>query len=321
MSERLVRMLKMITYIQNRPGITARELAERLEISRRTLQRDIQTLGEANVPIIYDEEKRGYQFLGRFALFSVDWTDAERRAFYTLPSLLEKMPHMFTSETLEAIYKVISAEGKKRVVDHSVARRWAEAIHTGTSMVQTNSSSRFLSILLNAIHNSRTIKAKYYTQSRESWSERNINPYYLIPREHCFYLVGYCHNQNEVRMFRLSRFDSIQLLPQTFTVNNFDLEQYMKHTWSVLRGDQMIRFKVRFSVSVAKYVKEEELFLRPLFTEQKDGSLLMEVTVNHDQEFLNWLGQYGENAEIIAPLSYREKMKEKLRSWQRLYEK
>lgn len=320
MSARLVRLLKMITYIQNRPGITARELMNRLEISKRTLQRDIQALGEASVPVIYDEEERGYKYLGRFALFPLDWTEAERRAFYMLPSFLEKMPNMFTPETLDAIDKVISAEGKKRVVDESTARRWAEAIHTGTSAVQTSSSSRFLSILLEAIHHRRTIRAKYYTQSRDAWSERNIDPYYLIPREHRFYLVGYCHKQKEVRMFRLSRFDSIKLLPQTFTINDFDLEKYMKHTWSILRGDRTIRFKVHFSPSVAKYVKEEELFLRPVFSEQTDGSLLMEVTVNHDQEFLQWLAQYGEHAEILAPLSYRKKMRDQLKSWLSLYE-
>lgn len=98
---------------------------------------------------------------------------------------------------------------------------------------QGNSSSRFLSILLEAIHDRRTIRAKYYTQSREAWTERNIDPYYLIPREHRFYLVGFCHNQKEVRMFRLSRFESIKLLPQSFTINDFDLEKYMKHTWSI----------------------------------------------------------------------------------------
>lgn len=78
---------------------------------------------------------------------------------------------------------------------------------------------------------------------------------------------------------------------------------------------------MRFSPSVAKYVKEEELFLKPVFSEQRDGTLLMEVTVNHDQEFLHWLAQYGENAEILAPLSFREKMKEQLSTWLQLYEK
>jgi predicted DNA-binding transcriptional regulator YafY len=54
-------------------------------------------------------------------------------------------------------------------------------------------------------------------------------------------------------------------------------------------------------------------------TPQKDGSLLFEVTVNHDREFLNWLSQYGPDAEILEPNSYREIMREKLDRWKMLY--
>jgi predicted DNA-binding transcriptional regulator YafY len=94
----------------------------------------------------------------------------------------------------------------------------------------------------------------------------------------------------------------------------------MKHTWSIERGEEQIRFKVRFHPDAARYVKEEELFLKPVMAMQKDGSLLFEVTVNHDREFLNWLSQYGPDAEILEPRSYREVMRAKLDRWKKLYE-
>lgn len=50
-----------------------------------------------------------------------------------------------------------------------------------------------------------------------------------------------------------------------------------------------------------------------------DGSLLFEVTINHDREFLGWLAQYGPDAEIIEPKSYREIMKDRLNTWARIY--
>ena len=52
----------------------------------------------------------------------------------------------------------------------------------------------------------------------------------------------------------------------------------------------------------------------------EDGSLLFEVTLNHDREFLQWLMGYGPDAEIVAPVSYREKMKDRLREWMGIYE-
>jgi predicted DNA-binding transcriptional regulator YafY len=93
----------------------------------------------------------------------------------------------------------------------------------------------------------------------------------------------------------------------------------MKNTWSIERGEDQIRFKVRFHRDVVRYVKEEELFMKPKMTPQKDGSLLFGVTVNHDREFLNWLSHYGPDAEILEPQSYREVMRDKLERWKTLY--
>ena len=94
----------------------------------------------------------------------------------------------------------------------------------------------------------------------------------------------------------------------------------MKNTWSIERGEEQIHFKVKFSPDVARYIKEEEMFVRPKMKDLPDGGLLFEVTLNHDREFMNWVSQYGPDAEILAPVSYRERMKERLEQWRKLYE-
>jgi len=93
----------------------------------------------------------------------------------------------------------------------------------------------------------------------------------------------------------------------------------MKYTWSIERGHEQITFKVKFRPTIARYVREEELFIKPRLKDLPDGSLLFEVTVNHEREFLGWLSQYGLDAEIMEPASYRTYMKERLEQWQKLY--
>ncbi|MGG4036355.1 WYL domain-containing protein [Paenibacillus cisolokensis] len=51
----------------------------------------------------------------------------------------------------------------------------------------------------------------------------------------------------------------------------------------------------------------------------EDGGLLFQVTVNNEDEFIRWLLQYGEDAEILTPVTARNAMKEKLRRWGRVY--
>lgn len=179
--------------------------------------------------------------------------------------------------------------------------------------------SNYLFPIIQAILSQKTIHAVYHTQSRNEESERNIDPYYLVPRDYRFYLIGFCHWAGDVRTFRISRFKDVQIIDKAFNKGEFNIRQYLKNTWSIERGEENIRFKVKFSPDVARYIKEEELFIKPKMTEQKDGSLLFEVTINHDREFLGWLSQYGPDAEILEPVSYREAMKEKLTRWQSVY--
>lgn len=70
---------------------------------------------------------------------------------------------------------------------------------------------------------------------------------------------------------------------------------------------------------MARYVKEEELFVTPKLTENEDGILLFEITLNDDKEFLKWVLQYGLDAEIIEPIECRKRMKNLLDEWAKKY--
>ncbi|MNN87341.1 hypothetical protein D3C81_2048830 [compost metagenome] len=76
---------------------------------------------------------------------------------------------------------------------------------------------------------------------------------------------------------------------------------------------------MRFAPDVARYIKEEELFVHPRMSDEKDGSLLFEVTVNNAKEFIKWILQYGPSAEILEPESAREDLKQRLEQWVALY--
>ncbi|MEK3695475.1 WYL domain-containing protein [Paenibacillus sp. FSL R10-2199] len=154
-------------------------------------------------------------------------------------------------------------------------------------------SSNFLQPIIKAILEHKTIDAVYHTQSRNQTTDRKIDPYYRIPRDQRFYLIGFCHLKQEIRTFRISRFLKIELTSMSFDKGEFNIKKYLKNTWSIEQGDQSIAFKVRFNASVARYIKEEELFVRPRMTDQKDGSMIFEVTVNNEKEFIRWILQYG----------------------------
>ena len=80
-----------------------------------------------------------------------------------------------------------------------------------------------------------------------------------------------------------------------------------------------MKFKVRFKPDVARYIKEEELFVQPRMKDHKDGSMTFEVTVNNEKEFIRWILQYGPFAEVLEPKLVRDSLKKQMSEWMEMY--
>lgn len=313
-SDRLIRLLQIIDLIQTRPGINAKELAERCEVSERTIYRDLDALGQAGYPIANEGYGKGYRFKGRFALYPMDLTDEEWMAFSTLSVMLESLGKQLSPALQRAYEKIMAALTKEQKDAELFIERLEEAMQLGRPHYSPQVKNFFPEIF-QAIVRQRTIEAVYHSQGRNKTEKRLIDPYHVLPREHRLYIIGFCHNHQDFRIFRLSRFLDVKVLDTVYEKRPFDIQKYMEGTWSIERGNENIRFVVRFSPNAARYVLEEEMFLMPKFTKQPDGSVLMEVTVNNSNEFLRWLYSYSLDAEIIEPVEYRRFMWERLEKW------
>ncbi|WP_281887391.1 YafY family protein [Paenibacillus sp. YYML68] len=319
MTDKLIRLMRIINLVQGKPGILAKELAERCETTERTIYRDFETLSAMGIPMTNLGHGRGYSFIGNFSMYPMNWTEEEALAFSMLPSVLEQVKPLVPPGFETAYEKVMATHRKEKSRQADVLEQVADIIQMGTPAYREE-GSHYLFPIIQATLSQKTIEAAYYTQSRNELSKRLIDPYYLVPRENRFYVIGYCHNAQQVRTFRVSRFRSVEVTEQSFDKADFNLRAYLRNTWSIERGEEQITFKIKFSANAARYVKEEELFVHPKLTELPGGELLFQVTLNHDREFLGWLAQYGPDAEILEPASYRQVMLERLSRWRQMYE-
>ncbi|MCD1258063.1 WYL domain-containing transcriptional regulator [Paenibacillus athensensis] len=313
--DKLIRLFDIIMAIQANPGITAKALAFKCDCSVRTIYRYIDML-EPMTPLRREGGGSGYRFAGQFYAYPLDLTEQETLAFSLLPSLVDrnKMPAGFET----AHDKVMSALAGKSPRHHMLGDI-TDVIQMGMPAYRPDNPN-WLAPIVQAILENRTLAAVYHTQSSNETKERRIDPYCLVPRDQRYYLIGFCHANQEIRTFRVSRFLQVEPTEDVFDKGSFNIRTYLKHTWSIQRGDKNIRFKVRFSSAVARYVQEKELFVEPKLTPLADGGLLFEVTVNNEREFLKWVMQYGPDAEIVSPATTRQKMKVKLAEWSLLYD-
>lgn len=317
MTDKVIRIFRIINAIQSNPGITAADLAFRCEVNIRTIYRDLEVISHF-APVTNEGRGTGYRFMGKFFLYPLDFSEQESLAFSLLPSVLnpDKIPPGFHS----AYDKVMGTHQKEKSRQNGLLENIADIIQMGTPAYRKESRN-FLQPLIGAILEQRSIRTVYHSQSRNATTAREIDPYYLIPRDQRFYLIGYCHLKGAIRTFRISRFEQVEMTASTFDKGNFNIKQYLKNTWSINRGTRNITFKVRFHPDVARYIKEEELFVQPRMSEEGDGTLLFEVTVNNEKEFMKWILQYGLNAEILEPESARARLKEQLGQWLDVYKR
>lgn len=318
MSERLIRLLRIIILIQANPGITAKRLAEKCETTERTIYRDLEVLSAAHIPISNTGYGKGYEFLGNFSTHPLNFTEEEAIAFSILPKLLEQSSHIIPDSFYTAYEKVMASHYKEKRDFTNALINWISVIQLGTSATEQQKNENLLPII-EAILNHESIKITYHTQSRNVQTTRTIDPYILIPRDHQLYLMAFCHQAGEMRTFRMSRVKEVMKTKEQFERIDFDVEKYFQNTWSIIKGEQNIHFKIHFSENVARYIKEEEFFVQPKIIDLPDGSIHFEVTLNDDTEFFQWLMKYGPDAEIIEPKSYREKMKNLLLQWIKIY--
>lgn len=313
MTEKLIRLLRILQAIQANPGISAKELALKCGTTVRTIYRDLRILDRV-APIMNEGYGKGYRFIGDFAMYPLDFTEQEAMLFCMIPALVDtsQLPAEFDS----AFDKVISTHTKLKTRNREIVENIAGIIRMGIPAYREEGKDPNLLIpIIEAILDGHTIQAQYHTLTDNEITVRHIDPYYLIPRDQRFYLIGYCHLQQKVQMFRISRFLDVVRTNAVFDMGDFNITQYMKNTWSVDRGDELIHFKVRFSEKVAPYIKEEELFVRPRMTDLVDGGLLFEVTLNSSREFLQWLYQFGPEAEVLEPREYRKEIRKQLLAW------
>ncbi|MCI3921070.1 transcriptional regulator [Paenibacillus sp. TRM 82003] len=315
MSDKLIRIFNILTAIQANPGISAKDLAFKFEVNERTIYRDMDLI-YLIAPVTNEGKGTGYRFMGRFSMYPLNFTEQESLVFSMLPSVLdrEKLPPGFDT----AYDKVMATHRKEKSKRRDVVEDIAGIIQMGTPAYRKESPN-FLQPIINAILEQKTIDTVYHTQSRNETTERRVDPYYLIPRDQRFYLIGYCHSAGDIRTFRVSRFQKVKLTEDLFDKGDFSIKKHLKNTWSIEAGDKSITFKVRFKEEIARYIKEEELFVRPRMKDHKDGSMTFEVTVNNEREFLRWILQYGTAAEILEPKSVRETMRTTLAEWAEMY--
>jgi predicted DNA-binding transcriptional regulator YafY len=207
------RALRTLEILQNRPGVTADELAERLGVTERAARRYVGILREAGIPVESARGPYGGYRLGRGTrLPPVTFTQAE--ALGLVMAVLDGQPAATDADDLvgSALTKVI------RALPESVSRQ-AAALREHASAAPDRRSARpdpaVTSALVAAIAARRRVRLTYRSESGKEW-EAEVDPWAVVVRYGRWYLLCHAHRSDAIRTYRVDRVDDVQQTGQPF---------------------------------------------------------------------------------------------------------
>lgn len=306
-SERLARMLRIVSLIQHRSGVSLKCLADECEVCERTVYRDIQTLTNGGMPIFFNSSVRGYQFTSKVFLnpLTFELDEAAALAQCLRPFLSSSTP--LTSDLQRAYEKILASLPGERQRQVSLRR---ENVDIRLASHPASVSDDIFSCVETAINDRERLKIRYYTKSSETYSERKVDPYLIVFRGRAWYLVAFCHMRNAVKLFRVDRIKEVKVLREYFTLPaNFSANAFFASSWLIEQGEPA-KVRLRFFPEAARWVKDGYYHRFQQITELPDGGIIFEATVTGTREITKWILGYGPEVEVLEPQSLRERIAE-----------
>ncbi|MHA4808969.1 helix-turn-helix transcriptional regulator [Flavitalea flava] len=219
---RLSRLTAILIQLQTKKLITATILADKFNVSVRTIYRDIRALEQSGVPIL-TEEGKGYSLMEGYRIPPVSLTESEANALITAEQfVLKNRDASFVKEYTGAISKIKSVLGQ-------TTKENANLLSDRIAISQNNTNDRtsnYLSTLQLALTNFSLTKIDYQKQDAKETSTRIIEPFALLSTQENWLLVAWCRLRKEFRLFRLDRIKNLQIQSEKFEPHKMTLKEY-----------------------------------------------------------------------------------------------
>jgi len=291
------RLFKIIYYLLDKGSATAREMAERFEVSVRTIYRDIDALSGAGIPV-YTETGRngGIHLLNGFVLNKAIISEQEKQEILSALQGLAVIDGGYKKDMIEklsALFQVHSVDWLE--VDFS---RWGD----------TPQDNKKFEMLKTAVIQNRCMKI-LYAASYGKTNERIIQPLKLFYKSKDWYVKAYCRLKQDFRMFKLNRILEWELLEERFFPMNFpEIEDMHRQIDN--------RITLCFPQEISYRVYDE--FDINQIQSQKNGDLIVTASMPQDDWLIGYLLSFGGQVEIIEPVYLRKILAEKAKE---IYEK
>ena len=287
---KLDRLISILSVLLNREQITAPELAKRFEVSRRTINRDIEALNRAGIPVVTQQGAGGgIRIMDGFRMDRTALTSGDMQAILAGLRGLDSVSG--TSQYKQLMEKISPGAADVLPGDQHILidlASWHKASLSGK-----------IELLHGAIEQHRLVSFHYLSPSGES--DRTMEPALLVFQWSSWYLWGWCRDKDAPRLFKLDRMDSLQV-KETFSPRHMEMPD--------LLGEKAFpdRYHVVVRISRKSRWRLVEEYGPGCYEETPDGDCLFSTGFTDREHLLSWILSFRGDAELLEPQELREEL-------------
>ena len=291
------RLFKIVYHLLDKGQATASELAEKFEVSVRTIYRDIDTLSGAGVPV-YTEAGRngGIHLMNGFVLDRVVLSEEEKQEILTALQSINSMDNIGNNQILQKLSAIFNMSSENWLeVDFS---RWG---NKGTD------NEKF-KLLKSAVIHQKCVKITY-ANSCGIISERIVNPLKMSYKSMSWYLKAYCTEKQDYRIFKMARIIDLEILTESFCKRPFpELDGTLGQSYNTI--------VLNFPENMSYRVYDE--FDKTRVSKKENGDLTVSVEMPEDEWLIGYLLSFGTQVDIVEPAYLKNIVAEQAK---KIYEK
>jgi predicted DNA-binding transcriptional regulator YafY len=305
--DRLARMTRLMAILQAHPdGIRTTDLAERVGMSVRTVYRDLRAIDEEiGVPVWAEDGRWGIDQDKAF-LPPLKFTQSEAMAVVLSARLMVRYADKYDPD-LAAAFEKLAVVLPPALKEH--VERTLDVMSTAPRDATFHANVR---LLTKAWAERRVVTIDYRPAMYDRGSsprQATVRPYLIEPslQTHALYLMGFDEAKGALRTFKIERIATVVLTPRTFDPPDpAATTAELRPAWDIIADQPPTEVELRFSPTVAARVGETVWHPTQAVTAAADGSLMWRATVSGTIEIRLWILSWGDDVEVVMPVSLRD---------------
>ncbi|KAA2224337.1 helix-turn-helix transcriptional regulator [Chryseobacterium sediminis] len=303
--KKLDRVTAILTQLQSKPVVRAQDLAEKFDVSIRTIYRDVKTLENAGIPIV-GEAGNGYSLMDGYKLPPIMFTKEEVLSFITAEKLMQKFSHQSLGSHYQAAMEKVRSvlrNSDKNLIQNIEKQIDVFSFHTDSG----DSLKNVIPIILESIADKTQLNIRYQTVDGRV-DNRTIETVGMFFEFNFWYIMAFCTLRKDFRQFRIDR-----ILEISKTLNPFLQEYGQVNDYRKKSNGNKVKAKLLVDKKIMSHLVNSKKYYG--LTEEVETEHGVELTFETEwisDGFPRWLITFADYATVLEPESLRTRLNELL---------